>query len=367
VRHLSVLSCLVASGCFYTDTPNQRPSIDILQGSSEVVYRGDPVMLEANSNDPEGQQVFYDWRVNACVDANDFATCTRDPFAGGKTKTLSFDVPPTLGDGVTPTQSLRVVLEAQDDYGAIARPSQMLIIPVGNRAPSLVLRGGSGVADTIIPVYAEVRDADDTGANVTLTWTVYSPMTQPVYTFTEINVPDPMAPAIIQRGWHLDTAANGEGTYTIEVTATDPLGATFTQTAEVVVGPDLPPCLAQWAPAAAPAGVDAPLTEATLFQVSVVDDELDPYPTIPGDTFKGTPTFFWSLKEGAGARTDLAYQGNAIDLDPANYTVGDILELRVEITDRNSVRPTCNDNLDTCAVGTDTSCIQRLTWRVEVR
>jgi hypothetical protein len=113
--------------------------------------------------------------------------------------------------------------------------------------------------------------------------------------------------------------------------------------------------------------VDAPLTEATLFQVSVVDDELDPYPTIPGDTFKGTPTFFWSLKEGAGARTDLAYQGNAIDLDPANYTVGDILELRVEITDRNSVRPTCNDNLDTCAVGTDTSCIQRLTWRVEVR
>ena len=40
---------------------------------------------------------------------------------------------------------------------------------------------------------------------------------------------------VIQRGWQLDTEPNGEGTYTIEVTATDPLGATHTQTAEVVV------------------------------------------------------------------------------------------------------------------------------------
>jgi hypothetical protein len=39
----------------------------------------------------------------------------------------------------------------------------------------------------------------------------------------------------------------------------------------------------------------------------------------------------------------------------------------VEIADRNNTAITCADASPTCSVISDNSCLQRLTWRVEVR
>jgi hypothetical protein len=83
-------------------------------------------------------------------------------------------------------------------------------------------------------------------------------------------------------------------------------------------------------------------------------------------------TFSWSiLPPGASTRQPLAVTGNQVALDPASYSPGDIVELRVEIADRamilNNTAISCADNIPTCSVISDASCIQRQTWRVEVR
>jgi hypothetical protein len=158
------------------------------------------------------------------------------------------------------------------------------------------------------------------------------------------------------------------------VTATDAIGRAClaaggtdcpvnVQSVIVAVVPDHAPCLAQWAPIAPPAGAQFPMTDPTLFQVTVVQDDLDPYPGV------GT-AFTWSLlPPGASARQSLNNTSNHVALDPGNYRAGDVLELRVEIADRKSPeRPiTCADSSPTCSVISDNSCLQRLTWRVEVR
>ena len=47
--------------------------------------------------------------------------------------------------------------------------------------------------------------------------------------------------------------------------------------------------------------------------------------------------------------------------------VDEVLELRVDVADRNGTTLTCPDSDLTCAQNAGSGCIQRLTWRVEVR
>jgi hypothetical protein len=127
---------------------------------------------------------------------------------------------------------------------------------------------------------------------------------------------------------------------------------------------DGPPCLSQWAPLVATAPNAWPLTDPTLFQVTVVLDELDAFPGAPTSQL----AFHWSiLPPGASTRQALSTTGNAVALDPASYQPGDIVELRVEIEDRNDTPVSCAENLATCSVISNNTCIQRQTWRVEVR
>ena len=78
------------------------------------------------------------------------------------------------------------------------------------------------------------------------------------------------------------------------------------------------------------------MSAATLFSVPVVTDDLDAYPGSPNDPILGTTTFSWSLKApNATGFASLGIVANSVVLDPAAYTVGDQLELRVDIADRN--------------------------------
>lgn len=363
----SVALAALSGGCFYIDAVNQRPSISIRQTSGELVYRGGDVRLDAEADDPEEHIVFYQWRAYLCTDE---LVCDAVPFQTAVLDHMTFVVPSKRNDEDVPVQAIRVVLEAQDDYGAIARPHQELLIPVANYAPDLELsmRTRYGyVVNTPLELYARVGDKDDPSVEpLPLEWTVFTPMNQPKYMLEDIVVPDPEAPSFFQLGKQF--TPEGVGEWHVQVTATDPLGAVTQKSLVINVVPDHVPCLAQWAPIAAPSSSAWPMTEPTLFQVSVVEDDLDPYPTVPGDGELGTTTFAWSIKQpGATTRTSLGVTGNAAALDPASYTPGDIIELRVEITDRNNVSPQlqCSDD-PTCSVISDASCIQRLTWRVEV-
>lgn len=364
---------LCASGCFYVDPINQRPSADIIPTSSDTVFRGQTVEFDASTYDPEGQQVYVKWRGYACTDATTPSGCDEAPFFTGFLDQAIMTIPITRADNGVPVEALRVILEASDDHGATGRPPQELLMAVVDAPPDLTLRKDSKhgyVVGTPINLFASVGDLDDgPGAVKPLDWqVVFSPANQPAYTLDPLTVSPGNDPTHLVTGKVF--TPQGTGDWDVQVTATDPLGkqtvAHFLPTITVV--PDHAPCLAQWSPGA-PTGTDVlPIQAATLFQVLVVDDDLDPYPTVAGDPVDGQTSFSWSLlAPGATTRDPLSIVGNGVAIDPASYTPGDVLELRVEIQDRQAIAIPCPDSDPTCSVISDPSCTQRLTWRIEVQ
>jgi hypothetical protein len=56
---------------------------------------------------------------------------------------------------------------------------------------------------------------------------------------------------------------------------------------------------------------------------------------------------------------------NRMELDPAQFPPGSVVELRVEIFDRKRTSIQCADGDQTCST-ISTECIQRQTWHLEV-
>lgn len=366
----------LASGCFYTDPLNQRPSVGIAQKPDGPVYRGSMVHLLANTSDPEGSFVRVQWRAYACTDPTvhpdaSHPGCDTDPFHTDFQDSFDFTVPTFRAGTTTPVQAVLVLLEGQDDLDAAARPVQQLILELDDKPPTVTASTPFRtryVVDTAVDVFAAIGDPDDGIAPPPMIgWAVFTPPAQPAYELVDIaNVPpDPLHPELLELGKTF--TPHGIGAFDIEVTATDALGMAATADVPFEVDADHPPCLAQLAPIVPPAGETLPLDQPTLFQVLVVDDDLDVYPP-SGDPVDGVTTFSWSLlPPGGTTRVPLSTAtGNRVLLDPASYRLGDILELRVEIQDRIPRAIDCPADRPTCSLSGDT-CIQRQTWRVEVR
>jgi hypothetical protein len=360
---------LLASGCFYVDPINQRPSASIVQDSSGPAMRGmGTVDLHAVLDDPENDPVYVQWRVYSCTDATAPAGCDQVPFTPPPERAIQVPVPSYRADNVTPVQALRVILEATDSHGAVARPNQELVIPVGNAPPTLMVRSSSSyefALGTPVELDALANDPDDRPELLHVDWQVIPPIGGAAFTFEDFAVMPPDDHHLAASKLLTSTTT---GTWNVIVTVTDPLGASAQTMPPLTfdIARDRPPCLQTWAPLTAPSGQTLPLTDPTLFEVLVVDDDLDKYPIVV-DAYHGSPTFSWSLlPPGATQRQPLGAIGNSVPLDPASYAPGDVLELRVEIQDRQHIPITCSDNLPTCSVSSD-SCIQRLTWRVEVQ
>ena len=370
IHHVRLLPlALLLTGCFYTDPINQRPSADIQQESSVAPFRGDFVDLTAVATDPENQEVDFSWRVYACKDATSPGSCDAVPFLTGLLTDFTFQIPVMRVDQPMAVESLLVIMEATDELGAVAKPDQQLVIPVGDHPPGLMLSSSSRysyVDGTPINVFAQYGDLDDGAASTTIAWSVFTPMQSDTFVLADPTSPvvqDPTSPDLLAGKVLTPT---GAGDWSVQVIATDPLGATTTQNLPITVTTDQPPCLEQWQPIAPLDGTSVlPITEPTLFQIPVVVDDLDVYPPL-GDPILGVATFAWSiLPPGATVRQPLANTGNSVDFDPAAYRPGDIVELRVDVSDRVP-RPTCTDSDLTCAPVTSPSCYQRMTWRVEV-
>lgn len=376
-----LLALVLVSGCLIAEPINQRPSLDIERTDDGTAFRGDTVTLHAIANDPEKQFVHFQWRAYLCTTATvTLEDCDKAPFYTDIRENAEFVVPSKRADADVAVEQIMVLLEGQDAYGATANPIQQLVVFVSNHAPDVVLRKDSRygyVEGVSLNIYAKVGDADDGQNDVQLTWKVYTPMTQPAYDFEDITVPqDPTDPQHLQVGKRF--TPKGVGDWEVELTATDSIaraclaaggtdcGVTVERVTVTVV-PDHAPCLSQWAPIAPPVGATFPMTDPTLFQVTVVQDDLDLYPGVPSDPVLGTTSFAWSLLPPGGSRQSIGVTSNHVSLDPSHYAPGDVLELRVEIADRKNTPITCADANPTCSVIADNSCLQRLTWRVEVR
>jgi hypothetical protein len=377
---VALLVCVsgLVPGCFYTDPINQRPSVGIVQADGTgPTYRGKTVHFTANKSDPDGEpaNVEVHWRAYACTDPTvdpvdgSHDGCDLAPFATDFQDNFTFTIP-TFRDGTTtPEQAVLVLLEGIDPLEATAKPVQQLTLNLTDAPPTItpsVQYKHAYVPDAPVNLFAAIGDPDDGIAPPPMVdWTVYTPASQPAYELVDIaNIPpDPAHPELLQLGKTF--TPHGAGDYTVRVTATDQLGASTMVDIPVEIADDRLPCIAQYTPATAPSGQTLPLTEPTLFEVPVVDDDLDVWPPTD-DPSEGVARFSWSiLPPGATTRQPLTtVTGNRAALDPASYAPGDIIELRVEIADRIHT-VSCPDGDDTCpAMGG--SCIQRLTWRVEV-
>ena len=82
----------------------------------------------------------------------------------------------------------------------------------------------------------------------------------------------------------------------------------------------------------------------------------------------GTARFAWAIagpQTGGDLEPIAGATGADVVIDPAGYAPGDLLSLRVDVSDRVARTATCTADDPTCS--TADGCYQRLTWEVEVR
>ncbi|MFN0250543.1 MAG: hypothetical protein ACKV2T_26925 [Kofleriaceae bacterium] len=386
MRRAVIIVCVVGAlpGCFYYESINQRPAIEIENLDSNPKSPGDTVDLRAVTNDPDGDFIQLSWRVYACTDAEKFQThgnresCDETPFYEKSDEAVSFTIPALrtfIDEGSQlSAESALVILEAKDEFGATARPRAQLIVPIINKTPTLVLEKQSKysfVEGTPVRLLAKVGDDDDGPERLSLSWTVNPPtatgFVAELVDASPALISDPEDPKHLQHAKIF--TANDAGEWTVDVTVSDPLGNRETQQETINVIVDQAPCLAQLSPIVPPAGAALPMSAPTLFRVPVVRDDLDPYPLIPDDEIFRATRFRWSIQNpGSGSHAVVpGATGNSLQLDPDSYTPGDFVEVRVEIFDRKNTPIPCPGDQATCSTISQPTCLQRQTWRVEVR
>jgi hypothetical protein len=366
--------CVLLTGCFYIDPILPRPSFHI--DAPDTIYRGGLVTMTAKLDDTDGPEGSFDWEVYSCTgfgngtpagcDKTRFFPPPSDPMPDDSSSIVSFTVPPRTTSG-DKTEAIKIRLITRNDRGALALSDGNTVFPVGNGPPvvELTTQSHSLAVGAPIEVIATFSDVDSPLDGVVLAWTATAPdSTQPL-AFPEVAIAQDPADRGHRKAARLLTPTV-QGMWNVQVTATDPEGgSTVQRVSPLTVVPDGPPCLRQWLPTVPPPGATLPISTPTVFQVPVVDDDLDPYPPI---SEAPELRFAWSvLRPGAPREVQTGATGNAIVLDPAAYTPGDVVELRVEIYDRQQTVLPCDDTAATCSIRSSDSCLQRQTWRIEVR
>lgn len=357
-----------APGCFYIDPIQDRDEIRITAIPSSPT-RGGTFTVSASFRDQPDQQGTFEWSAHACQDPGGVDCGLALPNKSGVPQMASFAVPAVVGPMSLPqplyVQSIRVSVTARDQHGALALGSGTTVYPVSNGPPQLELRRDAMTFTVGAPIelFARASDVDNLRDDLQLRWTVVAPITDPPVELEIAPASDDTGKA--ERARLVPPIA---AEWDIAVTATDPLDAAGEAHLRFTIHADQPPCLRQLRPAVPPADAALPVTEPTRFQVAAVSDDLDSFPRASSDPLFGTTSFAWSiLRPGAAVRELLVgATGSAVDFDPAGFTPGDVVELRVETFDRNRVPMPCPDGEPTCAI-TVPGCTQRQTWRLEAR
>lgn len=366
-----------ASGCFFTDDINRVPRADVQVLTPGPHYRDSSVTFSASkSGDDDGDAVQVSWSARTCNAQHnicDPALEERNGLDRGEPFTITI---PSWRPGGEATAAVVVVAEVIDSRGA--RQQDRVFIDVLNRAPALTLQSqglqapvsGGYPIGTTVRVVASGSDPD--GDPLDYEWQYYSPPG---------SVPGDVGwERIDEVGYAL--TADVTGLWTVEVTATDVLGEATTERVQIAVAEDAPPCIDATEPSAddllaVPEARyildrDAP---PRRFAVLGVEDDLDLYPPPSGDPADndgsplGSASFRWlvATPDTGGALTEVAgHLASSYLLDASAYAPGDQVDLRVEIDDRVGRELPCSEDRPTCSLEGNT-CLQRVTWRMEMR
>jgi hypothetical protein len=355
----AALASVAASGCFYGDVINERPSAGIERIGAGIPFRGGSLQFRAVVVDPDRDPTQPSWRFEACNAAD---ICAADET--GSDVIFSVTVP-AMVEGM-PTTRVVVTLEVEDIYGAIARPSQRLELDVDNNVPTAAIqkrgREIDGKFPPDVPIVISARGADLDGDATTLTWELLPARNSVEADRTWQILPDP-----VSGGEERRLIPDVDGDWKVHITVADGVD-TRTYEETIIVVPDQPPCLGALDPAPPPPGSTLVLDAPRRIAVLVVEDDLDIYPAPPpDDPYLGPAGLRWYVRApGASSYTLVDTDVGGLELDPAHYDPGDRLDVRVEIDDRLGRAVQCAENVATCSIGQN-ACLQRQTWSVEVR
>jgi hypothetical protein len=364
---------LVGSGCFYTETINERPTPGIrVVGNAGPYFVGDVVTFDATKSiDDAPNELQTTWQAYGCVDDRVPRCIALGSELQGKL-TTPFQVTLESHD------SVEVQLRVTDAHGASRLQPDLFSIVVGNLPPSFGVQstghhdggpGGPFVLSRAINLLAspslESGAFDPDGDEVTLDWQLLPPPgSQSAERIFEPEGTD---------GYRLVPDVDGQ--WEVVVTAADGYGGVVEETETFFVGADGPPCLQGTDPFAVDDAyylVDS-ADGARRFSVLSVSDALDPFPaSLDEDPVLGEASFRWFLKSPGDA--DFVELSGFLEADylvnPDAYNPGETLELRVEVSDRveGAARDlVCGPEVWTCALETGSGCNQRITWGVDIR
>jgi len=351
----------LSTGCFYGGSINERPRAEIELATTGTLRAFDVVELRAgNSSDPDGDAISYFWTARKC-----------DPegrcdlvFDEGTNSRFFIQL-----DSKEPVE---VELIVTDELGAWARDTEPL--QAENRAPDVSIQvsglpapeTGDWTVGRELLITASGSDRDRDLDSLAFEWRLTPPKLSSPNELVFESAPagdDESARRLVP-----DVVGN----WSLEVTVSDGDGGSLTDDVLIPVVADAPPCLSLSEPEAIP---DAPyvlLGDAgpRTFSVLRVVDELDPFPepATPQADDVAVARFRWLLA-GPDGNFDVVGEGAdaSFALDPADYAPGDVVDLRVEVLDRVERTLPCAEEQATCSIGDDPACLQRVTWKAEIR
>jgi hypothetical protein len=330
-----------APGCFYTEVINVAPEANISRVDPTVPFEiGKPLRLTAAASRDDGAgTLFYEWEARTCATCAAFTYDTQQVFEI------------VHGDHDEVIVSLRVI----DEHGAVGRaflqiePVNQLaavdVVPQGVENPD-----GTFLAHTPILFKAVANDPD--GDEVSFSFRVFPPpQTRQEYEFDKDD----------DKTYRL--LPDVGGMWQVEVTADDGYGGMTTVRETVIVADDQPPCIAATTPLWSPdARIILPRAGGPrAFAVESVTDDLDAWP--------GTEELHFRWLTGLVGQPLGEVSGHDVSellVDPADLDPGDVIAVRVEISDREPRVLPCSSDQAACSL-TSNECFQRLTWTAEVR
>ncbi|HTM21383.1 MAG TPA: hypothetical protein VL172_12770 [Kofleriaceae bacterium] len=209
---------------------------------------------------------------------------------------------------------------------------------------------------TPIDVLANASDPD--GDELTINWELFAP---------DGSTPSWSPSADIADAYRL--VPDVAGVYEVRITADDGTDL-VDETLPIEVDADVPPCLDTLDPA--PAGIYQVDRDGGIWDAKVgsVIDDLDPWTQTSDEwDFLGETAFAWKVAspDTGGELVPVAgLDGPLYQLDPSIYAPGDSVQIQVEIADRVDRTLPCAADAATCSIAGD-SCLQRVTWEVEIR
>jgi hypothetical protein len=339
----------VTGSCIYLDPINERPVARITRVGDPPFHLGDTVRFDASKSTDDGPGLEAEWLVLDCT-----PTCV------ARGAPVRRQVGELLSVQIETKGRLQVQLRVIDRHGARSEPD-IESIDVLNQPPEVELQV-AGLRVAGIPLRAFARAEDPDGDDIELTWQLFAPSGSNPNAVSFTRIADD----------EYELVPDVSGVWQIRVTADDGDGGIDQADQMFLVDPDHPPCVAITDPPAVPGALY--LAERAngprRFAVLRVDDALDPHPPPEKPaSYHGQAGFSWRVASPDTSGALVALSGHAAAdylLDPASFAPGDRFTVQVEVADRVPRSLPCDPTEPTCALD-DPSCLQRVTWEVEIR